>query len=220
MGIRALLAVRGVRAALARRMQGACDCLVFATSSRGVQRALEEQSQSFCEALAGCSPYSRALAGRSRNESGTLSVRGLLAGVCGVVLARSRGYRWALTGRSQGPRAGPLLGTRETLAGRSRKTCGAFVQCSRGPREARSTRGNSRNARGVFERHSGREALAARSRCWRVARKALEERIRNAREAVVGCSRSLARRLRGAHGMLAGRSRNGRSARAVFARRL
>ena len=137
----------------------------------------------------------------------------------------SRGIRNLHAGILRGARSGLALrfhGARTTLA---RVARGSFANPSRRARGAfgklaRGTRGNSRNARRVFERHGGREALAARSRCWRVARKALEERIRNAREAVVGGSRSLARRLRGAHGMLAGRSRNGRSARAVFARRL
>ena len=84
-----------------------------------------------------------------------------------------------------------LHGVRTALAeGLAR---GSFARPSRGARgalgrHARGTRGNSRNARGLFARQSGREALAARSKCWRVTCKALEESIRNAREAVVGGS--------------------------------
>ena len=168
--------LRGVRTVFARRLQMLALVWRWRRVRAAFKGAFAEHSQSICEALARCPPFSRAFAGRSRNESGTLSARGLLAGACGVILERSPGYRRAL--------AGPSLGIHGTLAGRSRKICGAFMQCSRGVRKCLCLCGvcdefarRSRSARGALAEHlrGARTVLAV----FAGARETFAERVRN-----------------------------------------
>ena len=201
---------RGTDGALVQCLRGACKVrackvLAFVWRSRRVRAALEGRSRgvrgAFAESLRGARRVLTILAnarGAFADESGTLSVHGLLAGACGVILERSQGYRWAFAGRSRGPLwalVGRWRGARGRFARHSCSVRAAFASACVCVAFAMSPRG----AQG---------ALAALAGISVGVRRALAQ---GPRWALVG-------RWRGARGRLAGRSCSVRAALGRLAR--